>query len=189
MLYFITMDIRINIPNTLSGMRILTIPAIVLLIVHSNARNYPILIAVYFFSILLDFFDGYLARKLSQETELGKILDPVADKLMVSSILIALVIKANFPLWLAVIIIGRDLLILTASAIMFRGKHTVIPSILVGKIAFALLGMLIMVYILDLTEYVDLEIFKRFFIVLSSSFLVWSWLEYYKIYKSEKNGQ
>ena len=62
----------LNIPNILSGMRILTIPIIVLLIVHSTPYNYPVLILVFFFSIMLDFFDGYLARKLSQETKLGQ---------------------------------------------------------------------------------------------------------------------
>ena len=57
-----------------------------------------------------------------------------------------------------------------------------------GKITFALLGTLIMVYIVDLSVYIDLEILKRFFIVLSFCFLTWSWVEYYKIYKSEKNA-
>ena len=178
----------INIPNTLSGIRILTIPAIVLLIIYSTTKNYPVLITVYFFTFFLDFFDVYLARKLSQETELGKILDPVADKLMVFCTVVALIIKADFPIWLALLIIIRDLLILGASTIIFRGKHTVKASILIGKITFALLGTLIMVYIVDLSVYIDLEILKRFFIVLSISFLAWSWLEYYKIYKSEKNA-
>lgn len=182
------MEIRLNIPNTLSGMRILTIPIIVLLILDSTTKNYPVLILVCIFSFFLDFLDGYLARKLSQETELGKILDPVADKLMVICVVSALVIKADFPIWLALIIITRDLLILVASTLIFRGKHKVVTSVLIGKIAFALLGILIMVYILDLSVYVNLEIWKRFFIVLSFSFLAWSWLEYYKIYKREKNA-
>ncbi len=111
---------EINIPNALSCMRILTIPVISLLILHSNARNYPILITVFFFSILLDFFDGFLARKLAQETELGKILDPIADKLMVLFIILALMIKSDFPLWLGIAIILRDFLILLASLIISK---------------------------------------------------------------------
>jgi cardiolipin synthase len=168
-------------------MRIFTIPAIVLLIINSTSKNYPILIAVYFFSIWLDFFDGYLARKLSQETELGKILDPLADKLMVICIITALVIVTDFPLWLAIIIFARDLLIMIASFIIFRGKHFVAPSIIVGKVTFALLGALIMVYILDLYQHIDLVILKHFFVPLSFCFLTWSFIEYIGIYKSIKN--
>lgn len=178
----------LNIPNILSGIRILTIPAIILLIVHTTPGNYPVLILVFFFSILLDFFDGYLARKLSQETKLGQILDPLADKLMVSCIIVALMIKTDFPIWLGILIIGRDLLILAAAAVIFKGKHVIATSILIGKATFALLGALIMIYILDLYPYIDLQILKRFFIVLTVSFLAWSWVEYYQIYKREKNA-
>ncbi|MCP5049658.1 MAG: CDP-alcohol phosphatidyltransferase family protein [bacterium] len=178
---------QLNIPNTLSGIRIFAVPVIVLLIIYSNAKNYPVLITVFCFSIALDFFDGYLARKFSQETELGKILDPVADKLMVFGVVAALVIKSDFPLWLAVVIVSRDLLIVTVGAILFRGRHVVTPSILIGKITFAVLGVLMMTYIVDLSEAIDLEILKRFFIVLSVSFLAWSTTGYYEIYKREKN--
>ncbi len=179
----------LNIPNILSGMRILTIPVIVLLIVHTTPSNYPVLILVVFCSILLDFFDGYLARKLSQETKLGQILDPLADKLMVSCIVVALIIKTDFPIWLGILIIGRDLLILAAGAVIFKGKHVIATSILIGKATFALLGALIMIYILDLYPYINLQILKRFFIVLTVSFLAWSWVEYYQIYKREKNAR
>ena len=179
---------QLNIPNILSGLRILTIPVIVILILNSNPDNYPILILVFFFSIWLDFFDGYLARKLSQETKLGQILDPLADKLMVSSIIIALIIKSDFPLWLGILIIGRDLLILAAGVVMFKGKQVIATSILIGKATFALLGTLIMTYIVDLHQSMDLQILKRFFIVLTVSFLAWSWVEYFQIYKREKNA-
>lgn len=178
----------VNIPNILSAIRILTIPVIIFLILRSTPQNWPVLILVFFFSIILDFFDGYLARKLSQETKLGKILDPLADKLMVSSIVVALVIKTDFPLWLGIFIIGRDLLILMAGAIIITGKHVVVTSILIGKATFALLGALIMAYIVDLAEYIDLQILKRFFIVLTVSFLAWSCLEYCLIYKRKKNA-
>jgi CDP-diacylglycerol--glycerol-3-phosphate 3-phosphatidyltransferase len=178
-----------NIPNILSGLRIFAIPVIVFLIIHTNNHNYPLLIVVFFFTILLDFFDGFLARKLSQETKLGKILDPLADKLMVSCIVIALIIKTDFPIWLGILIIGRDLLILTAAVVIFKGKQVITPSILVGKVTFALLGTLIMIYILDLNQHIDLRILKQFFVTLAVSFLAWSWVEYYLIYRRYKRGK
>ena len=188
-IYCDMMDKQINIPNTLSGLRILLAPAIFLLILNCTPRNYPILIALFCISVWLDFFDGYLARKLSQETELGKILDPIADKLMVFFIVVALIIKSNFPLLLWIFIFLRDILILAAGLILMKGKKKITPSILIGKITFASLGFLILVFILDLHQGLDLEMLKRFFIVLSVGFMGWSWLEYYGIYKKEKNAK
>lgn len=187
--YFILMAKEINIPNALSTMRILTIPVISLLILHSNARNYPILIAVFFFSILLDFFDGYLARKLDQETELGKILDPIADKLMVFFIILALMIKSDFPLWLGIVIILRDFLILLAGLILSKKEKKIRPSILIGKITFAALGVLVMAFIVDLSPTLQIPLVKRYIIVLNVGFLGWSWIEYYALYKKEKNAE
>jgi cardiolipin synthase len=161
---------------------------IVRLILHSNAGNYPLLIIVYSISLALDFFDGYLARKLKQESELGRILDPLADKLMVFSIIIALAIKADFPIWLAVVIIGRDLGILGISTLLFRGKHVVVPSNLVGKATFALLGALMMAFIIDLSGAFDLIILKKFLIIHTICFLSWSMLGYYDVYQRVKNA-
>lgn len=186
------MELKINIPNSLSILRILMVPVLVLLIIHSTAKNYLLLVISLLLTVLLDFFDGFLARKLSQETELGKILDPMADKLLIIFIILALIIKSDFPLWLALIILVRDLIIVTVSVVMFKGKHKVTPSILIGKVTFGVLGALIMTYVVDLHESLNLEILKRFFIVLSFIFLSWSWVEYFKIfmsYKREKNAK
>ncbi len=176
----------LNIPNFLSLLRLLTIPPIVILIILSTHRNYVFLLVLYFISFMLDFFDGYLARKLSQETELGKILDPIADKLMIFGVLAALLIKTDFPIWMAILIVARDLVILSGSFILLRGKRKVAPSVLLGKTAFAILGVLMMVYIVDLPETFDLGVLKRFFTTLSVSFLAWSFLEYYFVYKKKE---
>ncbi len=183
------MKLKINIPNCLSAARILMIPLLVYFILHSTAGNYPLLIILFCISMLLDFFDGFLARRLHQETELGRILDPLADKLLVICLIIALLIKTDFPIWLAVIIFSRDILIVTASFLIFKGKHKIKPSNLIGKVTFALFGFLIMVYIVDLHPNLDLAIFKEFFIALSVTYLMWSWVEYYKIYVREKNAR
>jgi cardiolipin synthase len=184
------MEKQVNIPNMLSGLRLLTAPAIFLLIIYSTPRNYPYLIAVFCFSMLLDLLDGYLARKLCQETELGKILDPVADKVMVFLIIPALIIKSDFPLWLGIIILSRDFLILLASWILIKVKKIkrVTPSILIGKVAFSAVGALILIYMLDLHKSLELDMVKRYFIVLCVGFLGWSVVEYFEVYKKQKNA-
>jgi phosphatidylglycerophosphate synthase len=83
----------------------------------------------------------------------------------------------------------RDILILWASILLYRGKHIVKPSLVVGKFTFALLSLLIFVFILDLHEKIDLVPVKQFLIALTFSFLVWSWIAYFLVYLREKNGR
>jgi len=173
----------VNIPNAMSIARLLSIPFIMVLILDNTPGTYPVLLVVYLFSLALDFFDGYLARKLGQETRLGKILDPLSDKSMIFATVLALVIKTRFPLWLALTIVLRDVAILLASVLMIKRLHEIKSSILVGKVTFAVLGALMMAYIIDLHEGIDLEICKRFFAILTLAFISWSILGYYRLYR------
>lgn len=177
----------LTLPNILSFMRFLMIPVIVLLMVNVNDGLFPYLLIVYIITVFLDFLDGFIARKFFQESELGKIIDPLADKFLVLAILITLTMKFDFPIWLAIFIILRDILILWASVLLYKGKRIVKPSLVIGKITFALLSLLIFVYIVDLHDKIDLLLIKHFLIVLSFSFLLWSWFAYFLVYLREKN--
>jgi cardiolipin synthase len=179
----------LNIPNSLSLLRILMIPVLLLMIINFTPKIYTLLIALYFFTILLDFLDGFIARAFSQETELGKILDPLADKALVLILVIALIVTSNFPLWLAIPIILRDSMILLASYLIYRRSHSVKSSIIIGKITFASLSVLIFIFVIDLNPMIDLEILKRFTASLTMSFLIWSFGEYFMVYKEIKNGR
>jgi len=179
----------VTLPNILSLLRIFMIPVIVFLMINVSDQVFPFLIGVYVFAVFLDFLDGFIARSFSQESDLGKIIDPLADKFLVLSVLFTLTLKFDFPLWLAVFIVLRDVLILWASFLLFKGRNIVKPSLVIGKFTFGMLSMLIFVFIVDLSENIDLLLLKRFFIVLSSAFLLWSWVEYYLVYLREKNVQ
>lgn len=179
----------ITLPNVLSLLRLLMIPLIIMLMVHVNDELFPYLIVTYVIAVSLDFLDGYIARKFSQETELGRIIDPLADKILVLAILITLTAKFGFPLWLAAFIILRDILILWASVLLYQGERIVKPSLVVGKATFALLSLLIFIFIVDLHERIDLLAVKQFLIALTFSFLLWSWVAYFSVYLREKNGK
>ncbi len=183
-----TMGKVLTLPNVLSLLRLLMIPLIVVLMIHVNDDLFPYLIAIYSIAVFLDFLDGFIARKFSQESELGRIIDPLADKFLVLAILVTLALKFDFPMWLAAFIILRDILILWASVMLYRGKRIVKPSLVVGKFTFALLSMLIFVFIFDLHEKIDLLAIKPFLITLTFSFLLWSWGAYFLVYLGEKNG-
>lgn len=178
-----------TLPNILSGMRLLLIPPVFFWILHYSPARYPWLLVVYAFALGLDFLDGYFARKFSLESELGKILDPLADKLLTLFSILALSIVADFPLWLTIPIITRDVLILLVSSVLYRKKHLIKGSIALGKITFFLVSLLIYIYIVDLNPHFDLHIFKQFFAVTSVAFVLWSFDEYFLVYQRvNQNG-
>ena len=173
-----------TLPNLLSVLRLIMIPVIVVLILRCNDRIFPFMLLSFFFAIMLDFLDGFLARILGQESEFGKILDPLADKLLVLSLLVALVLKTDFPRWLALLIISRDAVILFASALLYSGKKVVKASLPVGKVTFALSSMMILAYLIDLNENINLDRVKDFLTPLCFAFLIWSGIEYFQVFMS-----
>jgi cardiolipin synthase (CMP-forming) len=103
----------LTVPNALSAIRILLIPAFILLILDSDTRlgGFLLLGAV----VSTDWVDGYIARRTGQVTELGKLLDPLADRLAMAAALITFVATDLLPLWAALVILVRDAVVLAAA--------------------------------------------------------------------------
>ena len=102
-----------NLPNALTLSRIFIVPllVVVLLTPLSNSLGVPphiLGVAIFAAAALTDFFDGRIARSRKQVSKLGKLLDPIADKLLISAALIALVENHLAPAWAVVIIVGRE---------------------------------------------------------------------------------
>jgi CDP-diacylglycerol--glycerol-3-phosphate 3-phosphatidyltransferase len=98
-----------NLPNTLTIGRIFLVPIVVVVLLTVQIRNWALWGASLFLAAALtDLLDGYLARRRRQVTTLGRLLDPIADKLLISSALISLVQLNLAKAWMVVIIIGRE---------------------------------------------------------------------------------
>ncbi len=98
-----------NLPNSLTLARIFLVPIVVAVLLSKQGPNWTFWGASLFLATALtDILDGYLARRRKQVTTLGRLLDPIADKLLISSALIALVQLRMVPAWMVVIIIGRE---------------------------------------------------------------------------------
>ena len=98
-----------NLPNALTVGRIFLVPVVVAVLLTKEIRSWAFLGASLFLAAALtDLLDGYLARRRKQVTTLGRLLDPIADKLLISSALISLVQLGIAPAWMVVIIIGRE---------------------------------------------------------------------------------
>jgi CDP-diacylglycerol--glycerol-3-phosphate 3-phosphatidyltransferase len=100
-----------NLPNTLTVIRILMVPALVVVLMTRVPYHNIIGSIVFWIACITDFYDGYFARKLRQVTVLGKLLDPLADKLLISGALLSLVELNLTPAWMAFIILAREMAI------------------------------------------------------------------------------
>jgi cardiolipin synthase len=128
-----SLDRIATFPNFLSFIRILLIPIFVALIVHHGTEGAGLtLLAVV---VATDWVDGYIARHTGQVSNLGKILDPVADRLALGAALVALVARGAFPLWAALLVIGRDALILVAGVVLLLRYRVRLDVRWVGKAA------------------------------------------------------
>ena len=106
-----------NLPNYLTVARIVIVPLLVVVLLTPVAdrwfgiSGYALAIVIFLIASLTDILDGHLARRRNQVSNLGKLLDPIADKLLVSAALIVLVEKHLAPAWSVVIILGREFII------------------------------------------------------------------------------
>ena len=127
----------LNIPNLLSLLRIALVPVFLWLLL---TEMFLIAIAVLALAGLTDFLDGFLARKLNQTTKLGKMLDPVADRLYIFATLLALSATGYVPWWLAGLVILRDFLMLISLPVLASVGYRSLPVHYLGKAStFALL--------------------------------------------------
>jgi CDP-diacylglycerol--glycerol-3-phosphate 3-phosphatidyltransferase len=143
-------DKIVNLPNALSLVRIISIPLLVVLGLGGIDWSEAGLAAAGVFALasLTDFLDGYLARKTGQVTRLGRFLDPVADKLLVSAALIMLIAMERAPGWVVYLIIGREIAVTALRAAVANAQGLIIEAAWLGKWKtacqmVAILGLLI----------------------------------------------
>jgi CDP-diacylglycerol--glycerol-3-phosphate 3-phosphatidyltransferase len=126
-----------NLPNLLTFARIVMIPAVLLLLGRGSPRDCFWAAAVYALAAITDFFDGWLARRQGLVSVLGKFLDPLADKLIVSATLVWLVAMGRIAAWAVVLLISREITI-TALRSIASSEGLVIAAGDGGKIKTAL---------------------------------------------------
>jgi len=128
-----TVDRIVTIPNLLSALRLLLVPVFVwlALVPHADLAAIAVLVV----SGITDWLDGLLARTLHQQSRLGQILDPIADRLFIVAAVVVLALRDIVPWWLIAVILARDLLMVVVQARVRRHGWSVVPVNLVGKAA------------------------------------------------------
>ncbi len=126
-----------NGPNVLSFARILLAPAVAWSILHGEDWQTVTLFGV---ALATDFVDGWWARRAGLSSELGRILDPVADKILGAATLAALAFAGRIPTELAIGVVLRDLLLLGCGWLRLRSGRPVPAAEFPGKVSFGILG-------------------------------------------------
>ena len=133
-----------NIPNYLTILRVVLIPFFVIAVLLIPTWNFMkyVALGIYVFASLTDFVDGYLARKYNVVSDFGKLMDPLADKLLVSTGLILLSGLGVIPSWITVILIGRDF-VMDAVRMLAQTKGVIMAAGMYGKAktAFQMVGI------------------------------------------------
>ncbi|SKA80130.1 CDP-diacylglycerol--glycerol-3-phosphate 3-phosphatidyltransferase [Paucidesulfovibrio gracilis DSM 16080] len=106
-----------NLPNSLTLARVGAVPLIILLMYFPGAFTAWLATLVFVAACITDMLDGMLARRRSQVTSMGKFLDPLADKLLICSVLVMLVHQGRAPAWVVILILGRELAVTGMRAI------------------------------------------------------------------------
>lgn len=161
-----------NIPNTLTLLRLLLIPVFAYIYFLPNSWAHAVAAFIFWFAAITDWFDGYLARKLNQQSALGAFLDPLADKLMVVTALI-LILSAhadnNWIVFSVLIIIAREIIISSLREWMaVQGKGHEVAVSFFGKAKTV--GQMFAIWILIYKD----DVFGMPTFLIGVGFLVWA---------------
>lgn len=143
------LNVLLLMPNLLSLLRIVLVPLFLYFIFIPTVQHRMWALLVFIVAAITDFFDGWLARKLHQESEMGKFLDPLADKFLVIAALIAfLFLDPLIPLWMIVIIIARDILITLMRYLAIK-KGASLRTSSFGKVktAFQMISIIVIIMV------------------------------------------
>lgn len=136
-----------NVPNALTVLRIVLVP----FFVWQYMRGNQIVALVIFLIVqLTDLLDGMIARRFNLITSFGKLMDPLADKLLLISVLICFTITNKLPLWVLLVIAAKELLLIIGGAYALK-KHMVVQSQFLGKMATVLFAGMVVAVLLSLS--------------------------------------
>ncbi len=121
-----------TIPNVISFIRLCMVPVYMVLLLHGYD-----LLATFMFALAAgtDWIDGQLARRTNCVSKLGQLLDPAVDRILMSCGVIGLMLVGRLPIWIVVVVLGRDLMLLVGGAYLLKRYHERVAVIYPGKVA------------------------------------------------------
>lgn len=139
-----------NIPNLITSLRFLLIPIFVYYFFSTIHYGLEISIVIFLLSGLTDIMDGYIARKYNQITKLGMVLDPLADKLMLITVLVSVTLSNNIPVWIISIVTFKEILMIIGAFSLLKENNVVVPANIFGKLSTLLAYIAIIAVLFEL---------------------------------------
>lgn len=176
-----------KLPNILTIFRILLIPVFIFLFFSDIDNN--LLYAFFVFAIagVTDVLDGYIARKYDMITDLGKVLDPLADKLMLLCVLFCLTTMSLIPMWILILMIVKEILMIYGAVRLYFSKtQVIIQSNYYGKLATVAFYLAITLVLLELKGL--LPIIVLYFAVIVATIAFINYLKIALMTKSSENS-
>ena len=167
----------LTVPNQLTFLRLGFLPFFIISVKYDR---YAWALAVLVVAAITDGLDGLLARWLNQRSALGAYLDPIADKLLLSSSFIVLALKQKISWWLTILVLSRDVLILTIAAVILvvSGSRPFPPSLLGKATTTAQILLVFIVVSAAVFHHPFLDLLRRFFVYLVAGFTILSGFHY-----------
>jgi len=169
-------------PNVLTFLRIASVPLLVYLLTFPGPTPSAIAAGVFFLASITDFLDGYIARSYGSGTDLGKFLDPLADKLVVTAVLIMLAAMPRMPrvpAWMVVVLVSRELLVTGLRAVA-ASRGRIVGAEDLGKYKMALQSIALHGLLIHYTYFhVDFFAAGMFLLWMATVLTVWSGIDYF----------
>ena len=154
-----------NLPNILSIIRMCLVPVFIAVFFSDLTYAHPIAACVYALAGITDVLDGIIARKFNLITKLGKVLDPLADKMMTITVFVCITTVGLIPWWAIVLLFAKDALLVIGGVKLYRDMSAIFQSNILGKLATVFLvvgGCAILLF-----ESLIPPIFKTVFAILA----------------------
>jgi cardiolipin synthase (CMP-forming) len=176
-----------TVPNELTFLRLAFLPVFIIAIQYDR---YLWALGVLVAGGLSDALDGWLARSLNQKTALGAYLDPIADKLLMSSSYFVLALKGKLGWWLAILVLGRDVLLLVACAVILLtvGYRPFPPSVWGKLTTFFEILLIVLVMVMAIWNFPGLSVVRELCSYLVAVLVITSGLNYSIVVSRQLNA-
>lgn len=165
-----------HIPNILTVIRFLFIPAIVISLIYDN---YLLALILFTVSSITDVLDGKIARKYNVITDFGKLMDPLADKLTQLSVLLTLSIKCVIPIWIVLILILKETIMIAGASFLY-GKSLVVSSKWYGKLTTVLIYIAVVSScLIKIFDFPDFDIYIYILAIIFAIFSLFKYFTYF----------
>lgn len=138
-----------TLPNALSVVRMAFLPPVLYLLERPDPESDQWAVLLLFVAGITDLLDGWLARRRGAVSPSGKVVDPLADKVLIGGLVIYLTMAREFPVWLLVAVVARDVALMGGAWLFFRRDRLVFAADWTGKLTTFFLSVLILAHILE----------------------------------------